>query len=176
MTSRLHLGCGTHHLDGWVNADAVARAGVDLVLDVGHLHALAPASFDWVYSSHMIEHLPPDLLPGVLSHLYRALRPGVGAKLTLATISLEGIFHNAYEKGYSREAVNSYIYGDSKSTDDPYQAHRQAFTEKWLTESLRATGFDLVRTWKLADYPEIAALGDCASSSWHVTLYLEAIK
>jgi predicted SAM-dependent methyltransferase len=172
--SRLHLGCGTRRLDGWLNADAVARTGVDLVLDVRLLHVLESETFDWIYSSHMIEHIHPDLLPGVLTNLFRALRPG--AKLTLATISLEGIYRNAYQKSYQRDAVNAYLYGDSKSTDDPFQAHRQVFTEAWLTESLRAAGFSVFRTWSLSDYPEIAALGDCASSSWHVTLYLEAVK
>jgi hypothetical protein len=32
---KLHVGCGTNILDGWVNIDIKSLPGVDLVLDVG---------------------------------------------------------------------------------------------------------------------------------------------
>jgi len=174
MTARLHLGCGDKRLAGWVNADARSGDGIGLVVDLHDPWQLKAGEYDHVYASHVIEHISPDRLPQALAHLYRALRPG--GKLTLATISLEGIFRNAFEKGYSREAVNAYLYGDSRSTDHPLQAHRQVFTREWLTEYVKAAGFATVREWALTDYPEIAALNDCASSSYHVTLYLEGLK
>jgi predicted SAM-dependent methyltransferase len=147
----------------------------DVVLHIPDgLWQLEPAAYEQVYWGHGPEHIFPDKLREALHDLHRILVPG--GRLTLATISLEGIFHNAFEQGYSREAVNAYLYGDAKSTDHPLQAHRQVFTEAWLTESLKAAGFAIVRPWALAEYPELQSLGDCASSSYHVTLYLEGIK
>jgi len=175
MTTRLHLGCGDRILPGWENVDGRAGPGVNRVVQIhGGLWVLDTAAYSQVYSSHVIEHVFPDKLPAVLLDLHRILVPG--GKLTLATISLEGIFHNAFKRSYSREAVNAYLYGDAKSSDSPLQAHRQVFTEEWLTEYLKDAGFPAVRPWALTDYPEIAALEDCASSSYHVTLYLEAVK
>lgn len=173
--TRLHLGCGDRVLPGWENVDGRAGPGVDRVIDIhGGLRALDDGAYSWVYASHTIEHICSDKLHEVLVNLHRALAPG--GRLTLATISLEGIFHNAFEKGYSREAVNAYLYGDCKSTDSPFMAHRQVFTGAWLTEYLKAAGFSVVRQWSLDEYPEIKALNDCAASSYHVTLYLEGLK
>jgi predicted SAM-dependent methyltransferase len=171
----LHLGCGGKRLAGCVNVDAVAGPGVDAVLDVTRdLGSLPDNALAWVYSSHVIEHIAPDLLPGVFAHLHRALRPG--GVLTLATIDLDGIYHRAYSKGYSAHDWNAYLYGDTKSTDSPWMAHKQCFTAATLTALLRAAGFAQVRPWALAAYPAVAALNDCAASSWHVTLYLEGVK
>lgn len=172
---RLHLGCGDKHLPPpWVNADANAGDGIDLIVNLYDPWQLQPEAYSWIYASHVVEHLPGDRLPVALRFLFQSLKPG--GRLTLATIDLEGIFHNAYEKGYSPAAWNAYLYGDAKSTDSPFMAHRQCFTAPYLTELLKTAGFATVRPWKLTDYPEIAALGDCAASSWHVTLYLEGVK
>lgn len=174
--AKLHLGSGAHPLSGWINADAVPALGTDVLLDLNQdgMAAVPDGSLMHVYSSHVIEHVYPDRLPAALRHIHRALL--VGGRLTLATVSLEGIYQNAYLKGYSVAAWNAYLYGDTKSTDSPFMAHRQAFTEPYLTGMLKEAGFAAVRPWKLTEYPEFAALNDCAASSWHVTLYLEATK
>lgn len=171
----LHLGCGEHPIPGWINVDGRPGPGVDLVLDIQHeLDTLPSGMLQWVYTSHVVEHIAPDLLPGVLAHLCRALRPG--GVLTVATISLEGIFHNAFEKGYDAKAWNSYLYGNSNSTDNPYMAHRQCFTYQTLSEMLTTAGFATVRPWAIGQYPAIYALNDCARSSYHVTVYAEGVK
>lgn len=175
MSARLHLGCGDKILPRpWVNADAKSGTSVDLVIDLHDPWQLQADEYEWIYTSHVIEHLYPDRLPRALTLLHRALRPG--GLLTLATISLEGIYQNAFLKGYPPEAVNAYLYGDAKTTDSPLAAHRQCFTEPYLTDLMRKAGFATVRPWSLTQYPEIKALNDCASSSYHVTLYLEGLK
>jgi predicted SAM-dependent methyltransferase len=173
--NRLHLGCGSHRLSGWINVDSQALPGVDLVLDIpSGLASLSSGEYDHIYSSHVIEHLAPDVLPVALSHLHRMLK--TGGVLTLATISLEGIFHNAYLKGYSVHDWNSYLYGNAESTALPCMAHRQCFTSASLSEILHVAGFATVRPWTVEQYPEIYALNDCARSSWHVSLCIEGVR
>jgi predicted SAM-dependent methyltransferase len=173
--ARLHLGCGSHRLDGWVNADGVQTCATDLVLDICRDLAAVPAgALAGVYWCHGPEHVAPDLLPGVLVELHRALAPG--GRLTVATIDLNGIYHGAYAKGYLPEHWNAYLYGDARSTDHPFLAHKQCFTAPHLGALLCAAGFATVAPWALDQYPEIHALNDCARSSYHVTLYLEGVK
>ena len=175
MGGQLHLCCGDKVLPPpWVNADARPGPGVDLLVNLHDPWQLPTSAYSWVYCSHAIEHLHPDRLHLALLKLRNSLEPG--GRLTLATISLEGIYRNAFERGYPRKAVNAYLYGDAGSADNPLQAHRQVFTEAWLTESLREAGFSAVRPWALSQYPEIAKLNDCAGSSYHVTLYLEGVR
>ena len=169
---KLHIGCGVHRLPPpWVNIDAVESQATDDVIDLCG-SALPPGwagMFEQIYASHFVEHLPVDMLPLVLADWRRALAPG--GRLTLATIDIQGIFLRAYGKGYSMASVNSYLYGG-----EGLMRHRQVFDAAYLEGLLRVAGFATVRPWALAEYPEICALNDCASTSHHVTLYLEGVK
>ena len=172
---KLHLGCGALRLEGWENVDGKAAPNVDRVLDLHtELGQLASGAYEWVYTSHVLEHCYPDKLPEILAHLYRALAPG--GVLTIATTSLEGIFFNAFAAGYKMEHVVKYLFGDSCSYDTPLMAHRQVFTEPFLTDFLHAAGFATVRPWGIMQYPQIYALNDCAVSNTFVSLLLEGVK
>lgn len=173
--AKVHLGCGSKCLKGWVNIDGQQLPGVDVVMDLHKdLGSLPSNSLSQVYWSHGPEHVYPDLLPGIFKDIHRALK--AGGLLSVATISLEGIFHNAFEKGYKVKDWNAYLYGDVKSTDTPLMAHRQAFTYESLASLMTAAGFTTVRPWSLAQRAELFALNDCARSSFHVTVCAEGLK
>ncbi|PIX28535.1 MAG: hypothetical protein COZ64_02880 [Candidatus Brennerbacteria bacterium CG_4_8_14_3_um_filter_43_14] len=53
---KLHLGCGTIILDGYVNIDILPAQGVDVISDVRKLVGYGDASVDEVYLSHVLEH------------------------------------------------------------------------------------------------------------------------
>ena len=83
MPLRLNLGCGRTILDGWINVDAVALPGVDVVADLDRCRT-APLPFDDASAgefllSHVLEHLS-DPLP-LMQELHRIAAPGA-----LATI------------------------------------------------------------------------------------------
>lgn len=54
---KLHLGCGKHRMEGWVNADLSPAPNVDLAFDVQKDWPLEDNSALTIYASHMIEHL-----------------------------------------------------------------------------------------------------------------------
>lgn len=179
---RLHLGCGAKYLHGWVNADGVAAPVVegvtghpDVVLDLHHDLGQLPANtLAWVYTSHCLEHCYPDLLPGILRDLYRALQPG-GA-LTIATTDLEGILAHRFHGHGNGSAWESALFGHTVSTAHPLEAHRDCFTYPKLEKLLRAAGFATVRRWTPEQYPEILALNDYAVSCRLVTCFAEGVK
>jgi len=72
---KLHLGCGDHILEGWLNCDVSTMAGV-VFLDATQRFPLPDNSFDFVYSEHMIEHIPVAAGISMLRECYRVLRPG----------------------------------------------------------------------------------------------------
>ena len=181
---KLHIGCGARHLPPpWVNTDGVEAPLIqgrvclspDVLLDICHdLAEIPTASLIHVYWAHGPEHMHNDLLPGILAELARVLRPG--GPLTLSTIDLTGIFHNSYEKGGSPQDWNAVLYGDAKSTDVPFMAHRQVFTYAWLAQLVREAGFGEVHPWALPQYPEIAALLDHSSTSAPYSTFVEGVR
>ena len=60
---RLHIGSGRERLEGWVNIDAQALPGVDVVADV--TKGLQFENVEAIFAEHFIEHLPLDLAVGV---------------------------------------------------------------------------------------------------------------
>ncbi|MEO7741965.1 MAG: methyltransferase domain-containing protein [Usitatibacter sp.] len=83
---KLHLGCGPHFLDGWLNADQSAASANVLRFDVTQRFPLDDAAFDYVYSEHLIEHVPRAQGSFMLSECHRVLRPG--GKVRISTPDL----------------------------------------------------------------------------------------
>lgn len=71
---RLHLGCGSRHISGWLNVDV---AGSDCNIDFTSPLPWKANSFSVIVSQHVIEHLElfGELLP-MLAELRRVLRAG----------------------------------------------------------------------------------------------------
>lgn len=76
MSDRLNLGCGRDVREGWVNIDAYAAPGVDVVVDFDDRPKLPfdADSVDHSEGSHVIEHLHHPL--PLMEELWRVTRPG----------------------------------------------------------------------------------------------------
>lgn len=71
----LNVGCGNHFSIHWNNLDLVRCPGVE-PFDLRHPLPFPEDSFDVVYSSHVLEHLPPDDGERFLREQFRVLKPG----------------------------------------------------------------------------------------------------
>ncbi|MGE0315516.1 MAG: methyltransferase domain-containing protein [Lautropia sp.] len=73
---RLHLGCGEHLLQGWLNADFFPTAPDVIHIDATRRFPLPDASVDRIFSEHMIEHLSYVDGLTMLAECRRVLKPG----------------------------------------------------------------------------------------------------
>lgn len=73
---KLNIGCGANLLNGWLNADFNPGTLDVLFLDASQRFPLKDCSFDYVFSEHMIEHIPYDQGLQMLRECYRVLKPG----------------------------------------------------------------------------------------------------
>jgi predicted SAM-dependent methyltransferase len=87
--AKLHIGCGQHHLEGWVNIDLDAGSKADLRLDVTKGLPVADGSVGAVLTQHFIEHLTRAQAQGFLAECCRVLKPG--GKLRVSTPDLAAI-------------------------------------------------------------------------------------
>lgn len=75
MPTKLHLGCGTIKLEGFVNIDIKKTAAADRIMDVRKLD-YPDNSVEIIYASHILEHFPPDKIEDILREWYRVLQKG----------------------------------------------------------------------------------------------------
>jgi predicted SAM-dependent methyltransferase len=98
---RLQLGAADKPLSGWLNTDLHDYGRSDIVfLDARKRFPLPDASFDFVYSEHMLEHLSYADGQRCLRECFRVLRPG--GTIRVATPSLERLAR-LYDGGELRE-------------------------------------------------------------------------
>ncbi len=169
--AKIHLGCGTKKLRGWINVDALNCPAADVVMDFCDGMKTVPSGVvDTIYWSHGPEHVYPDRLPELMSNLRRILRPG--GKLIVATIDLKGIYENRFLSSNNGSSWQSALYGETDSIDPIWAAHRQAFTHESLTTMLTKAGFADVRQWNHVENKEIADLKDYAVTCKLVTVCL----
>jgi predicted SAM-dependent methyltransferase len=72
---KVNLGCGMHHMDGWVNVDHNPDCNPDRIADLSKYPFPFPTnSMDEIYCSHLVEHIP-DITKFMLE-LYRIAKNG----------------------------------------------------------------------------------------------------
>lgn len=173
--TKLHLGCGSHILDGWSNLDIAGPSGV-VRFDLNRPLPLTSSSVELVYSEHFIEHVTLSQGLQLLRECARVLVPG--GVLRVSTPDLERLVH-AYLEGQTDE------WGDmgwrpSTSCDLLNEGmrswgHQYLWDEHRLTNALQTSGFSDVR--RLArhdsDVPDLRGL---ESRPDHGDLILEATR
>ena len=158
---RLHIGCGTRRLVGWINADAVPGVG-DAVVDLQG--ELPQVTYREIYGSHVLEHCWPQDTPGILRRLFTALLPGGTLRLSVPDLRL--VVKNCVDAQIfgDETAALSVLYGGnfSRTTSAP-DLHRQAFWRERLERLLKEAGFVNIREWGPGQYPAIDVLRDWAT-------------
>ncbi|HXT19617.1 MAG TPA: methyltransferase domain-containing protein [Thermoanaerobaculia bacterium] len=87
---RLHLGCGRDVRPGYLNVDRVPLRGVDVVLDLESPLPFADATFDEVFSSHVLEHV--DRFMELMAELHRISAPGARLRHFVPHLSFFGSY------------------------------------------------------------------------------------
>jgi SAM-dependent methyltransferase len=85
----LNLGCGNRLHPDWENRDLNPSAPGTKAVDLLRPLPWASATFDGVYCSHVLEHLPRGKVPSILKEIRRILQPG--GILRLVVPDLAGI-------------------------------------------------------------------------------------
>ncbi len=97
----------------------------------------ADNTFDYVYSSHMLEHLCPDEADVCLREVHRVMKPG--AVLRLAIPDLDAIIAQ-YDPNNPEGTLDSMYQGRSRKTQ-PLARHWWHYNATSLTELLQRLGF-----------------------------------
>ena len=152
---RLQIGSGYNLLDGWLNTTLYPFAPGTVYLDASAPFPLPPASFDYVFSEHVIEHLEFEEAAAMLGECARGLRPG--GRLRLATPDLARIIalytqpEAPAQQHYIRWIMDNFRpgvgeYNPAQVINQSFHGwrHKFIYDEATLVKALEAAGFTAV--------------------------------
>lgn len=175
--TKLHLGCGQHVKDGWVNYDIDKFGNQNVsVLDLG-LGRLPHESnsVDFIFTEHFIEHISLEQSTALLKDSFRVLKSG--GVLRLSTPDLAALA----DKYVSRDVIKMPGVWEPATPAQMMNegmrlwGHQFLYDAMDMTSLLIAIGFDdaYLVDWHESDYPE---LQNAEIRPYYDDLILEAIK
>lgn len=179
--TRLHIGCGSRIIPGFINIDIQDYPHVDHLTSAEKLDFAEDVSVDLIYSSHVLEHYGRDEFTAVLREWFRVLK--FGGTLRLSVPDFRACAKVYYERGLENglSGLVGLICGGQK---DQYDFHKMIFDEPFLATALYAVGFSTVRPWdwKHTEHADIDDFSQAyiphldKENGLHMSLNLEAIK
>lgn len=138
---KLHLGCGSKHIDGYVNIDIRYLPGVDEVNNVRFLRNYKINSVDEIYCCHTLEHFGRWEYKEVLKRWFDILKPdGI---MRLAVPNFKSICEY-YTKTNDLKSLMGLLYG-GQDYDENF--HYMTFDFELLKSDLTEIGFTKVGLW-----------------------------
>lgn len=139
ITDCLNVGCGEVAFANAVNLDATYlkdKVRANVIGDCARL-PFKDETFKWVYSSHVIEHLPKRLHSHAISEWWRVLIPGgeIAISLPEFDVCLQNYLDNYRGQ---REFWEWTIFGADRYPGD---RHLSGLTQQYLTDLMLNYGF-----------------------------------
>jgi predicted SAM-dependent methyltransferase len=174
---KLHLGCGTVRLDGWVNIDRQAP-GADLRLDITSGLPFRAGAARLIYHEHVMEHITAEEGVFCLGDWFRALEPG--GVLRVATPDLEYLVQRYGRDWKDQEWLRLPEYRFIRTRAEMLNismrrwGHQYLYDGEELERRMREAGFVAMRRcgYGESEVPELAGLETRPDSQ----LILEAVR
>lgn len=141
---KLHLGCGTKKIEGWVNIDSVKACQPDLLHDISQPFPYDDLSVDEILAEDLLEHFDKYLRYIVFYEWVRVLK--IGGTITLQVPNFKKILFKYFKFGYDNFV--DFIFGEnmweSKTYIGHYGNHKWGYSEKTLSEFVNLFGIEPV--------------------------------
>jgi len=154
---KLHLGCGTKIIDGYVNVDIRPELNCDIVDDIKNLNTFENDVAEEIYACHVLEHFSRHEYKEVLKRWFNVLKKGGVLKLSVP--NLEKVFEK-YSEGTDLKTLMGLLYGGQTY---PENYHYVGFDYKTLETDLLEIGFSGIDLWdwRLTSHSHIDDFSQC---------------
>lgn len=146
---RLHLGCGSVHLEGYLNIDGeYMRHDPNVIIhDITQPFALPDNCVDEILTVHVIEHISRQHIPPMFREFLRVCRPGGMVAMEWPDLlkMCQEVVKNpdcfwTHDKRLVKRTISG-IYGDSARYPDPTMLHKWGYSAESMSRLLQDTGF-----------------------------------
>jgi predicted SAM-dependent methyltransferase len=148
---KLEIGAAVPRPDGWICMDLEPRSRGVLPLDATRRFPFQDGTFDFVFSEHMIEHVPWSAGLRMLGECFRVLRPGGIARIATPDLGrLLGLYPDAGDepaRQYVRWLADSFLdeplYRPAFAINGVFRnwGHQFLYDRELLELALRRAGF-----------------------------------
>ena len=142
---KLHLGCGTKKMEGWINIDSVAALQPDLVHDISQPLPYDDLTVDEILAEDLLEHFDKYLRFVVFYEWVRVLK--IGGTMTLQVPDFKKILRKYFKFGYDNFV--DFIFGEnmweSKTYIGHFGNHKWGYSKKTLPEFVKLFGIEPLR-------------------------------
>jgi predicted SAM-dependent methyltransferase len=158
---KLHIGCGGHLLEGWLNSDYYPASSSDILhLDAIQRFPFDGGEFDFLFSEHMIEHVPYSQGCLMLNECFRVLKPNGVLRLStpdlfflirLCSENKSEVEHR-YIEWITKTCISYAPYSDAAFVVNNFVhdwGHQFIYDEKTLRLALQRVGFAKIKRCEL---------------------------
>jgi predicted SAM-dependent methyltransferase len=162
-TPSLHIGANRNHISGWLETDIEPMDSETVYLDATKTFPLASGTIAYIYSEHMIEHVPFAAGLNMLKECRRVLRPeGVLRVATPDLAFILNLYSNPGNDGrsYMRWMAQTFMAGVARADvkavsiiNNAFRSwgHKFLYDADTLESSLREAGFSKIVRVKYND-------------------------
>jgi predicted SAM-dependent methyltransferase len=168
---KLQLGCGSNKLRGWLNSDLFPSGGDVLHLDATSVFPFPSNTFDFVFSEHMIEHIPYTAGQMMLEECYRVLKPGGTIRISTPDLNfVVGLYEDEksdLQEAYIKWSIDNFVKW-APAASGSYVVnnfvrdwgHQFIYDEKSLSLSLSSARFSNIKRCSLniSDHDALSGL------------------
>lgn len=144
MGLKLHLGCGTRRLGGYVHIDSRKDVLPDICRDITDLSLYGMYEVNEIYACHVLEHMADPV--AALAEWNRVLMPH--GKLYLSVPDFESLVA-CYNRGVHLDRLHGLLHGRQ---DYKENLHYHSWDYETLANLLRECGYYDVKTWFTGHY------------------------
>jgi len=155
-----HIGCGINVRNDWLNADYFPQSDRVMHIDATKRLPFVDNAFDYVFSEHMIEHIPYPAGLNLLSECHRILKPNAIIRITTPDLSflinLYGAEKSELQEKYIKWSIETFLPTDIPKVDTfvfntfvREWGHKFIYDEKVLRDSFQKAGFTNITKCKL---------------------------
>ena len=147
-TTKLHLGCGSVHIAGFINIDAVFTPAIDFRCRLNRLYDFFPEnSISEIYICHTMEHLPARFLSLYLKQFHHILRKG--GILRISVPDIERCLIASRKQRWSDAQLDLLQGVMGGGQDHKYNYHKLFFWPEYLRRKLETAGFVNIEEYPL---------------------------
>ncbi len=131
---KLHLGCGTKKLPGWINVDSVKGCQPDLLHDLMQPFPYQDQTVDEILAEDLLEHFDKYMRVLVFSEWARVLK--VGGAITIQVPNFKKILFKYFKFGFNNFV--DFIFGENLWNSKIYIGHFGNHKWGYSPESLKS--------------------------------------